>query len=104
MFAVAFGALAIASSAFAESRGELLYSTHCIACHTSQMHWRDKRAATDWVSLNTQVRRWKDAASLAWSEEEILEVADYLNDRIYRFERAPGAVSLLGQPQAPQLR
>ena len=84
---VSFGLLAITSPAYAESRGELLYSTHCIACHTSQMHWRDTRAATDWASLNTQVRRWQDAASLAWSEEDILEVAAYLNDRIYRFKR-----------------
>lgn len=24
------------------SRGELLYSTHCIACHSTQIHWREK--------------------------------------------------------------
>ena len=26
------------------SRGELLYTTHCIACHSTQVHWRDKRS------------------------------------------------------------
>ena len=35
--------LVLAPSARSQSRGELLYSTHCIACHTSQMHWRDKK-------------------------------------------------------------
>jgi hypothetical protein len=94
---MSFGALAIASSACAQSRGELLYSTHCIACHTSQMHWREQRAATDWASLNTQVRRWQGTASLAWSDEDIQEVVAYLNDRIYRFER-PSAPAVSSAP------
>lgn len=33
-------------TALAQSRGELLYTTHCIACHTTEMHWRDRRAAS----------------------------------------------------------
>ena len=94
--AVLFGALAIAVSARAESRGELLYSAHCIACHTSQMHWRENRVATDWPSLKIQVRRWQGAASLAWSDGDILEVARYLNESIYHFEKTTGPVSSLG--------
>lgn len=101
---VGIGVAMAASPARAQSRGELLYSTHCIACHTSQMHWRDKRVATDWATLTFQVRRWQGVASLGWSEADVLEVANYLNDSIYRFERVPGPVSLLAQPHAPQLR
>jgi mono/diheme cytochrome c family protein len=78
-----------ASPALAQSRGELLYSTHCISCHNQQMHWRDQRAATDWSSLQVQVRRWQSAASLGWAEADILEVARYLNATIYRFEQTP---------------
>jgi len=37
--------LVAASSAMAQSRGELLYTTHCIACHTTEMRSRDKRPA-----------------------------------------------------------
>jgi hypothetical protein len=37
------------------SRGELLYSTHCVSCHTTQVHWRDKKLATDWTGLKAQV-------------------------------------------------
>ena len=51
------------------------------------MHWRDKRSATDWASLKVQVRRWQGAASLAWSDRDILEVSRYLNDSIYHFEQ-----------------
>jgi mono/diheme cytochrome c family protein len=79
------GALAFAPSAQAQSRGELLYQTHCIACHTTQMHWRDQRLATDWNSLKALVQRWQDRALLQWSEEDIVEVTRHLNDKIYRY-------------------
>ena len=67
------------------SRGELLYSTHCIACHTSQVHWRDKKLATDWKSLKAQVRRWQNTAGQKWGEPDISEVALYLNSRYYHY-------------------
>jgi mono/diheme cytochrome c family protein len=78
----------------AASRGELLYTTHCISCHTTQMHWRDKRVANDWNGLKKQVRRWQDASSLAWNESDITEVSRYLNDSIYHFEQTVDPVSL----------
>jgi hypothetical protein len=89
------GVLAFAPSAQAQSRGELLYSTHCIACHTTQMHWRDKKQATDWNSLKAQVRAWQATARLEWSEDDVAEVARYLNERFYRFVQPSAA---LGSP------
>lgn len=67
------------------TRGELLYSTHCISCHTAQVHWRDGKIATDWGSLQAQVRRWQDNTGLGWSDEDISRVARYLNARLYRY-------------------
>lgn len=90
----AFSVMA-APSALAQSRGELLYTTHCIACHATKMHWRDNRSARNWAGLTVQVRRWQDAASLAWSDADILEVSRYLNDSIYHFEQPAGPVSSL---------
>jgi mono/diheme cytochrome c family protein len=69
----------------APSRGELLYNTHCIACHSTQMHWREQRLARDWPSLKAQVRRFQGVAGLAWTEEDIGAVTRHLNDTIYRF-------------------
>jgi mono/diheme cytochrome c family protein len=66
-------------------RGELLYATHCVACHTTQMHWRERKLATDWTSLKAQVRRWQANAGLGWSEGDVVEVARYLNALYYRF-------------------
>lgn len=82
----------------AQSRGELLYTTHCIACHAAEMHWRDKRSASNWASLKVQVRRWQDAASLAWGDNDILDVSRYLNETIYHFEQTadPASSSVRG--------
>lgn len=83
-------AISHAQAATSPTRGQLLYTTHCIACHNSQVHWRDQRQATDWESLTQQVRRWQATAALQWSEDDIVEVARYLNDTIYRYPRPTG--------------
>ncbi len=75
------------------SRGQLLYTTHCIACHSSQMHWRDRKLATDWSSLRAQVQRWQAQAQLGWSEADVTEVARYLNDTIYGYPQTSGRLS-----------
>jgi len=67
------------------SRGQLLYDTHCIACHTTQVHWRDQRLASDWPTLKAQVRRFQGMAALQWSEDDVDAVTRYLNDSIYHF-------------------
>jgi len=69
----------------APSHGQLLYEIHCVACHTKQVHWRDHRLATDWEGLAKQVRRWQANSGLHWNDDEIDEVARYLNRTIYRF-------------------
>ena len=40
------GAASVAAQP-APDRGTLLYETHCITCHTEQVHWRERRLATD---------------------------------------------------------
>ncbi len=75
---------------WAQSRGELLYITHCVACHRTQIHWRDKRQVVDWSSLRAQVRLWQATEMLAWSEPDIEQVVRYLNDTYYRYP-VPGA-------------
>ena len=71
-----------------ETRGALLYSTHCNACHTSKIHWREQRLATDIESLKFQVRRWQASIELGWTEDEIADVVRYLNAAFYGFPDA----------------
>ena len=81
----------VASSALAESpkadepRGELLYSTYCVGCHTTQVHWREKRLATDWASLLAQCRRWQQNSGLGLSEDDVAAIARHLNGLYYHY-------------------
>lgn len=74
----------------AASRGELLYAMHCIACHGAQMHWREKKLAVDWSSLQFQVNRWQLFSQLGWRKEDVDAVARYLNRLYYHY---PGATA-----------
>lgn len=86
------------------SRGQLLYTTHCIACHNTQMHWRDRKLAKDWPSLRAQVQRWQAQAQLGWSDADVNEVARYLNDAIYGYPQTSGRLSLGNAPAPPSGR
>lgn len=68
----------------AASRGELLYTTHCIACHDDNIHWRDQRRVTGSRSLRSEVNRWQQVLGLGWGKEDIDEVAQYLQALYYR--------------------
>lgn len=84
---IVFGSLAEADTQITHdpSRGELLYATHCDACHNVQVHWRDRKIVTDWTSLQAEVRRWQGVAGLGWSNQDIDEVARYLNAVHYHY-------------------
>jgi mono/diheme cytochrome c family protein len=86
--------------AAAQTRGELLYGTHCLACHTQQMHWRQKKQVIDWPSLRAQVRRWQAADQLAWGDDDIEAVAQYLNTLFYRLP-LPGARAVASAAPVP---
>lgn len=76
-------AVARAQQKVEPTRGELLYTTHCVECHNARVHWREKRLVTDWKSLRAQVRRWQGFQKLEWPEADITEVAHYLNTYYY---------------------
>ncbi|MDO8771710.1 MAG: cytochrome C [Burkholderiaceae bacterium] len=85
-------AVANAQTTNSASRGELLYSTHCIGCHSTQIHWRNKRVAKNWVSLKAEVDQWQKTSELGWSEEDVTDVARYLNTLHYRFPTPEAAL------------
>jgi hypothetical protein len=64
-------------------RGGDLYRDNCNACHTAQVHWREKRLVRSWDDLLFQVSRWQAIGGLAWSREEVADVAAYLNSVFY---------------------
>ena len=77
-----------AAPAIEASRGELLYTTHCIACHSTQIHWREKSVVTDWNTLSAEVRKWQETIGLGWNADDVAAVATYLNGLFYRLPSA----------------
>lgn len=96
--------LAQAETSTESTRGELLYSTHCISCHNTRLHWRHNKAAKNWASLQAEVDRWQKASGLGWREEDVTDVARYLNARYYGFpapdpDRSPTADAAQALPE-----
>jgi len=79
---------AMAQDKAPQARGELLYSTFCVSCHTTQMHWRDKKIARDLPGLRAQVLRWQTNVGQKWDRSDVDEVVNHLNRTFYKF---PGA-------------
>jgi len=87
----------VAVAAADVQRGKLLYETYCIACHTTQAHWRDKHIVRSWADLLYQVTRMEKNAGQDWSSDEIGDVAAYLNEIFYKMQcPSPGC----GGPEA----
>jgi len=83
-------ALADRSIAAADvANGRALYQSACDACHSQNIHWRDKRLAKSWDLLVHEVTRWQRNAGRRWDANEIRDVAAYLNERFYQLPCPP---------------
>ena len=67
------------------SRGQLLYENHCIVCHDSRAHIREKRKSRSVADIEKSVFHWAQHLNLEWNRAEINEVIKYLNQRFYQF-------------------
>ena len=78
---------AVAAEEF--DRGQALYENHCRECHESWAHSRDGRHVTTLDGLRQRVAAWSIHSSLDWNQQEIDDVADYLNRQFYQFTNKP---------------
>ena len=67
--------------------GRALYEIHCIVCHTSKVHRRFPPSAIDMDALRYIVKVWVEEQHLRWSQQDIEDVAQYLDRAQYRFEK-----------------
>ena len=67
------------------ARGQMLYENHCTVCHTSVVHVQENHRATSDAAVESWVRRWADDQKLGWTDEEVLDVTDFLVRRFYKF-------------------
>jgi cytochrome c5 len=66
-------------------RGQLLYQNHCMVCHESNVHIRERKKVGSLADITMWVSKWSDYRKLDWSTDEIRAVRDYLNQTYYHF-------------------
>jgi hypothetical protein len=67
------------------TRGEMLYTNHCLSCHESIVHIRNKRQVKNLAALHSTVSHWSKELELQWSSREIEDVVLYLNLHYYHY-------------------
>ena len=65
--------------------GDDLHFTHCTGCHDSSVYTRADRRVDSRERLGLQVRFCKDSLELTWFDEDVEDVAEYLNQTYYHF-------------------
>jgi mono/diheme cytochrome c family protein len=94
---VALSFLATCANAADTDRGKSLYESRCDTCHESSVHSRAARSARTFDHIRAFVSRWDRELGQSWTNEEINEVARYLNERYYHY---PCPVSVCRSKQA----
>ena len=72
-------------------RGRLLYGNYCYHCHLTEIHFRVNSKIDSPEALRQTVRIWQGEMGLGWKEEDVRDVASYLNARYYQLPEAPAA-------------
>jgi mono/diheme cytochrome c family protein len=86
LMAVALQAAEGAAPTAKEGSGKTLVEANCIKCHGSEVYTRPDRKVTSPDGLERQVRRCETALQLTWFDEDIANVAGYLNQQYYHFK------------------
>ena len=66
--------------------GQALHENHCLACHDSSVYSRGDRKVNSLDGLRKQVQRCELSLGLAWHDDEVENVVQYLNSAYYKFE------------------
>lgn len=76
------------AAAPANEAGKKLHDGNCVRCHQPELYTRDTRKMKSYEGVKTQVQWCATQLSIPWFEEEVEQVASYLNSEYYKFETA----------------
>ncbi len=73
--------------------GEELHKSNCTTCHISIMggdgsgiYTRENKRIESYPALRKQVNRCRDSLGVLWPEDDVNDVANYLNTKYYKFK------------------
>ena len=70
-----------------ETRGEMLYKTHCASCHAERLHEREKSKIHSVAELRDEVARWAPQTGRRFTLDERELVVQYLNRTHYKLAK-----------------
>lgn len=65
--------------------GDDLHFENCTGCHQEEIYTQDNRNVRSMQRLVLQVRFCKDTLELSWFDEDVDDVAEFLNQTYYHF-------------------
>lgn len=86
LFAALLATALSSAPAYAEEDAAALYQENCTKCHNSEVFTRADHKITSYDGLVRQVQRCELSLQLTWFDDEIKDVADYLNTHYYHFK------------------
>jgi cytochrome c553 len=66
--------------------GKTLVAGNCTKCHDERVYTRPDRRVTTLGGLSQQVSRCEQSLGLKWFDDDITDVATYLNQTYYHFK------------------
>jgi len=67
------------------ANGDDLHFENCTGCHDSAVYARENRKVRNLAQLGKQVRFCRDTIGVAWFDDEVDDVIEYLNASYYHF-------------------
>ena len=67
--------------------GKTLHNQYCQRCHDNGIYTRPDSIIFSLTALDKRVRFCESMAAAGWSEPQMKNVIDYLNQRFYHFKR-----------------
>jgi len=74
--------------------GKELHDSNCTSCHISiqggdgsGIYTRENNRIETYPALIKQVKRCRDSLGVAWPEDDINDVVEYLNTSFYKFKK-----------------
>jgi mono/diheme cytochrome c family protein len=77
--------ISVVALAAEPERGRQLYENHCTGCHESNAHIRATGKAGSIADIRAQIVRWRGFLELPWSNQEIDDVLNFLNEQYYHY-------------------
>lgn len=69
------------------SMGQKLHTENCMKCHDTSVYTRENRIVHSYRELKERIRQCELSNDLAWFDEEVEAVANYLNENFYHFAK-----------------